>query len=604
MKKVLLALIFVAAIAGLLGTRLFAADATHGDLVVHFKAWNEDYTDLGSWAWGDTAAGKRADGTDDFGAYWNYNNIVVGTEVGFIAVYWVGDGPNWDAKLTGDVNLGAEVIVADTTTHVYVFQGASGAQYTLASPDHRNLLVVYYDPSGSYEETLGLHHWGWTAAGPAWASPDPILVTVGKSVAGFDVKAVMMYAVEDWAGLLIYAGDDATKKTGDVTLAGGGADANGEVGFAYVVSKGDAYTANDNVYYNDYEGFADAAFSFKLMSFDVDSMSGTYAVDPNTIIVKTSAQVPSPYPTATDKDAAKATIESWFTVREITGVDTYGAPLDIERVDFATSNSTLNAFVVILEDELDNTKNYEVFFNLNHPDEALAVEKEVAVTLSLTVPANTPVDAVMSAAGAFQGWTPGAVGYVATRVGTTSVYTLTFNVSVIEAYTTFEYKWTRGSWDNDEYISSNRQLVIPNNVDTITFTDVVEAWKDINPPAEQYAPPVRVAELNLKASLEVAMDTEAPVVTFISPTGIVGKVAAERIIEVTWGQPFNQNSFPRFRAADDRDGDLTPFVYVPKGANSVLNTRIEGDYTIMLRVVDKWGNVTEETFIFRVVKPA
>ncbi len=600
MKKVLLALIFVAAIAGLLGTRVLAADATHGDLVVHFKAWDENYTDLGSWAWGDTAAGKRADGIDDFGAYWNYNNIAVGTEVGFIAVYWVGEGPNWDAKLTGDVNLGAEVIIANQTTHVYVFQGAAGAQYTLASPDHRNLLVVYYDPSGSYEETLGLHHWGWTATGPAWASPDPILMTVGKSVAGFEVKAVMMSAVEDWAGLLIYAGDDATKKTGDVTLAGGGAEVNGEVGFAYVVSKGDAYTAGDNVYYNDYAGFMDAAFSFKLMTFNSDDMSGTYAVDPNTIIVKTSAQVPSPYPTATDKDAARAAIESWFTVKEVTGVDTYGPALDIERVDFASSNTTLNAFVIILSDGLDNTKEYEVFFN--NYTETLAVEKEITVTLNITFPANTPVDAVMSAAGAFNGWSPGSVDYVATRVGNTSIYTLTFTVNVTEAFTTFEYKWTRGSWDNDEYIATNRALVIPNYVDSITYTDVVEAWKDIDAPANQYAAPVRTAPANLEASLEVAMDTAAPEITFISPTGIVGKAAAQRIIEVAWGSPFNQNSFPRFRATDDRDGDLTPFVYVPKGANSVLNTRVEGDYTIMLRVVDKWGNVTEETFIFRVVK--
>jgi hypothetical protein len=35
---------------------------------------------------------------------------------------------------------------------------------------------------------------------------------------------------------------------------------------------------------------------------------------------------------------------------------------------------------------------------------------------------------------------------------------------------------------------------------------------------------------------------------------------------------------------------------------SVLNTAEEGDYVIMLQVEDKWGNVTQETFIFRVVK--
>ncbi|PKK90041.1 MAG: hypothetical protein CVV62_01235, partial [Tenericutes bacterium HGW-Tenericutes-7] len=81
------------------------------------------------------------------------------------------------------------------------------------------------------------------------------------------------------------------------------------------------------------------------------------------------------------------------------------------------------------------------------------------------------------------------------------------------------------------------------------------------------------------------------------------KVEAERIITVAWGQPFDPNLFPRFRVIDDRDGEITPFVYVPKGEFSVLDTRTEGDYVIMLRVVDRWGNITEEKFTFRVVKP-
>ncbi|MBN2300478.1 MAG: hypothetical protein JXC31_04745, partial [Acholeplasmataceae bacterium] len=137
----------------------------------------------------------------------------------------------------------------------------------------------------------------------------------------------------------------------------------------------------------------------------------------------------------------------------------------------------------------------------------------------------------------------------------------------------------------------------------ITLDDVVEAWSDIDAPENKYDAPKRVAPVNLEASLEIAMDTEAPVISFISPTNIVGKVSSLRIIEVAWGQPFNQNTFPRFRATDDRNGDLTAFVYVPKGDYSVLDTRTEGDYVIMLRVVDKWGNVTEEMFTFRVVMP-
>ncbi len=603
MKKVLLVLLLVAAF-GLFGVRAFAEGEGTGNLVIHFKAWDENYTELGSWAWGGPAAGKVYDGLDDFGAYWEYNDIPVGTEVGFIAVIWPGGaGPNWDAKLTGDVKIDPSAIIEGQTTHVYVFEGAAtndnNPAHFIAQPDKLNMLVVYFDSTGSYEEKLGVHAWGWVDIAPGWGDPYP-MSNAGKTAAGVDVKALMLSADAPGAGLLVYAGDDATKKTGDVKLDDSGAAVAGDVGIAYVVGKGDAYTAGDNVFYNDYAAFAEEAFSFKLMAFDAEAMSGTYAVDPQTIIVKTSAPVASPYPTATDKDAARAIIESWFTVVQV-GTTT---PLAIERVDFASSNTTLNQFVVILEDEMDNTKEYELFFNLNQPEEALDVAKQVAVTLNVTVPANTPAGALLSIAGNVtgNGWTPGLEAFTATQVGTSLVYTVTFDVEVKDAWTTFEYKWTRGSWDNDEFVATNRPLVIPNNVDSIVLEDEVEAWKDIDAPDTQYAAPERKATLNVKAAIILAMDTEAPEIQFISPTGIVGKTAAERIIEVAWGVPFNQNSFPRFRATDDRDGDLTSFVFVPKGDFSVLNTAEEGDYTIMLQVSDKWGNVTQETFIFRVVK--
>lgn len=487
MKKVLLGLIFMATAFGIFGVTSYAAGT--GNLVVHFKAWNEDYTDLGSWAWGDTAAGRIADGTDSFGAYFNFDNIAVGTEVGFIAVYWNPDhlGPNWDRKVTQNVIIPSDVIIAGETVHVYVFEGAETKDghpaHFVASNAHRNMLVVYYDPSGSYEETLGLHHWGWLQAGPEWASPDQLLTNAGISEAGNIVKATMMQAVEDWAGLLIYAGDDSTKKTGDVTLEASGAVVNGDVGIAYVVSKGNAYTANDNVFYNDYAGFFEAAFEFKLLPFGVDGKTGTYAIDPTTVVVRTSAQIASPYPAAVDEaeqTVAMATITGWFTIKEDLGDGTFGTPLVIEGIDFAQGNTTLNTFVVLLAagSELDNTKEYVVEFNLG------------------------------------------------------------------------------------------------------------------------------LAENNLTADINLDLDTEAPELTLISPSGIVGQDAENRIIEIAWGEPFNQNSFPRFRVNDNRDGDLTTLVFVPKGDFSVLDTRTEGDYTIMLRVVDLWGNVTEETFIFRVVKPA
>ncbi|MCR3906891.1 MAG: hypothetical protein NUK62_07720 [Tenericutes bacterium] len=607
MKKVLFALLLVASAFVFFGMQASAAGT--GNLVVHFQAWDEaDYDNLGSHAWGSTATGRLASGTDDFGVYFEFNDLDIDTEIGFIAVTWIGtDGPDWNKKLTGDVMIAADVVQEDKTTHVFVFQGAEGAQYLVADPDNHSVIVLYYDSAGAYEENLGIHHWGWTAAGPEWASPAQVFNTVGKSPSDTEIMGFAL-ASEDitGAGFLIYAGSDGTKKTGDIKNETGffQTHTDGTYDILYVVNAGDGFTSNENVY-TDPQLFADDAFSFNLMPFNNEDKSGTFAVDPTTIFVKTSSPVASPYPLAVDKDAARAEIENWFTVREITGEDTYGDPLAIERVDFATTNTTLNQFVIILENAMDNTKEYEIFFDLNYPEEALDVAKEVTVTLNVTVPANTPYGAEISVAGSLQSpdqWTPGVAAYTATQVDDTLVYTLTFTVDVIEAYTTFEYKWTRGSWPTEEFIASNRPLVIPNNVDTIEFNDVVEAWADIDAPAEKYAAPERTAMVNSKASLVLDLDTEAPVITFISPTGIVGKVPAERIIEVTWGQPFNQLLFPRYRADDDRDGDLTPFVFVPKGQSSVLDTRTEGDYTIMLRVVDKWGNVTEETFIFRVVK--
>jgi hypothetical protein len=477
------------------------------------------------------------------------------------------------------------------------------------------MLLVYFDAAEAYEETLGVHAWGdWvndavkygTDFG-VWATPAAVFSDAGKTTDGRVVKAAMLQSTTATSGLLIYAGDDATKKTGDVNLASALAEtpALGDTGMAYVLSKGNAYTAGDNVYYNDFAIFAEEAFSFGLKAYDPETQEGTYAVDPTTIIAKTSLQITNPYPSATDKDAAMDTVISWFEVREITGEDTYGDPLDIERVDFALNNDTLDSFVIILADELDSSLDYELFFNLNLPDETLEVAKDVEVTLNLTVPANTPTDAVISAAGAFNtpdAWTPGTVGYIATQVGDTMEYTLTFTVSVTDPYTTFEYKWTRGSWDDAEYIAANRPLVIPNNVDEITFDDVVLSWQDIDAPADKYAAPVREAGMNLKASIALDVDSEAPEFVFVSPASVVDVAAAQRIIEVPWGTPFNQNLFPRYRAIDNRDGDLTVFVYVPKGDNSILDTRTEGDYTIVLRVVDKWGNATEEAFTFRVTK--
>ncbi len=509
MKKVL-SVFFIVAIAIFVGFSVNAASDTTGDLVIHYHNWDNDYTDLGSHAWGDTASPKETfDGTDDFGVYFNYPNVKVGTSVGFIAVEWANGSQNWDAKHTGDVNLDDSVVIANKEVHIYVFENANN-QYLVADPDQYNMILTYFDPAGSYEDTLGVHAWnGWTGYQAfdtensewvkedivaAWGSPDPVFITVGKATDGTEVKAAMLTTdtaptADATPGLLVYAGDNANKKTGDVNAypALGDTPVLGEAATTYVISKGNEYTVGDNVYPNNPEAFALEAFTFRLLPMNLAEQSGTYAVTPNSIIVTVSANVTNPYAeaeTAEAQTAAIATVKGWFTLTEVLTVDgndnaaTYGSEVAIERVDFAKSNETIKDFVVVLSDanKLDSTKMYELAFNLG------------------------------------------------------------------------------------------------------------------------------LEEANKEATIMVDMDKEAPVLSFNYPTTFSGAEAADRVIEITLGSEWNQSWFPRYQVTDNRDGDLSSFVYVPSGDNSTLDTRTVGDYTIMLQVSDKWGNVTSVTFIFRVVE--
>lgn len=628
MKKVLLAFIVLVS-AVVFSANFVKADDATGKLVVHFQKWDNDYEGLGAHGWNGISAVGEYTRLDEFGAVFEYDVVPGEGEIGFIAVNWgePGVAETWtDAvKFTDDVMIDKTLIVAAEETHIYIFEGASvkagsDMEYLVADNDKANMILVYFDPAG-YGENLGVHSWGgWDMTEPGWGDPAKIFVPVGKNPGGQVVMgALLTFAVDKTPGLLIYEGEDANKKTGDVSAVANAADEKpgafeetptaGEVGVAYVYSKGNGYTENDNVSYNDVEAFAEEAFKFSIIPANPQEETGTYAVDPRTIRVELNQQVSSPYPKATDKDAARAIVESWFTVKEIVTPATettpavYGDALTIERVDFALTSESISSFVVILDEEtpLDNTKQYKLFFDLGLPTEALAEEKEVTVTIKVKAPENTPAEAVLSIAGdlpeAF--WDPTAEVYAATKEG--DFYVVTFKVKVKEVTTVFEYKWTRGSWDDDEFIAENRKFVVYNNQDTVTIIDEVLAWKDIDAPDEKYDAPVVNVQINLSADIDVDMDTEGPTIQFLG--SLLGKPESERIIVVDWGLPFDQNLFPAYRASDDRDNrDWTPAVIVPKGDFSVLDTRTEGDYVIMLQVTDKWGNTTQEKFTFRVTK--
>jgi glycosidase len=114
------------------------------------------------------------------------------------------------------------------------------------------------------------------------------------------------------------------------------------------------------------------------------------------------------------------------------------------------------------------------------PIAASAQSREVAVTVTVSLPANTPTSDPIFIAGDFQGWNPG--GTPMTRVDDT---TWTINLPFTEGDAP-QYKFTRGTWEAVEKDAGCGE--IPNRSFSVTFgTDgtqivenAVEKWRDID----------------------------------------------------------------------------------------------------------------------------
>jgi len=315
MKKSLLLLFFTIItlfgfVAPAVSNQTVNADAS-GKIVFHYERWDSNYDNAGLWVWG-TGTGGTADGvvptgTDAFGAYFD---LLVGTDaanIGVIPYSTSGaEGDVWyNFKDTlpneaGDdrVNLAISDAVTTAaaggaTVHVYFFSGSDSV--FAASADYANVFVVYFTTSEVYEENLGLHAWGGWYADPAlgsfgsWGTPTQIfsgnfVTPEGKLGKVGMVQALVGTEAAD-ANFIVYAGNDATKKTGDVTNAADGLE-GGDVTAIYVA--GDTFVGLDKVTL-----YADSSFAFKFIPFSNSDhvLSGTYASKPDSILVKFSAEV-------------------------------------------------------------------------------------------------------------------------------------------------------------------------------------------------------------------------------------------------------------------------------------------------------------------------
>jgi glycosidase len=109
-----------------------------------------------------------------------------------------------------------------------------------------------------------------------------------------------------------------------------------------------------------------------------------------------------------------------------------------------------------------------------------AEAREVAVTFTVMLPANTPPGDTVFIAGDFQGWDPGATPM--TRLdATTWEITLTFPEA-----TPLQYKYTRGTWLRVEKDAGcgeipNRELTVQHGEDgTLGQADEVAKWRDVD----------------------------------------------------------------------------------------------------------------------------
>ncbi len=306
MKKSLLLLFF--AVTALLGfamsTKNLTVDAAAaGQVVFHYQKWDGVYDSVGLWVWGTgtdgSSNGLEKTSVDDFGAVIEIAIGADATTAGIIPISAeIGNDNRWsnkDSKGDADLSLDVTAAAAGATMHVYFFSGSD--TIFVASEEYINVFVVYFTASEVYEENLGLHAWGgWyndanIGSWGVWGTPTPIFTGEFTTPEGKLGKVGMAQAIVDGGtpNLIIYAGNDATKKTGDVAIDVTGLVA-GDCTALYAAAE--QWQGFDNVTL-----FADSSFAFKFTPYSMieGKLDGTYALTKSIIQVKFSAEVASAY---------------------------------------------------------------------------------------------------------------------------------------------------------------------------------------------------------------------------------------------------------------------------------------------------------------------
>lgn len=281
------------------GETVKAADepTSIGKVYVHYMSWDTEEKQVGIHVW-DNGSGAQANSPyqanaekDSFG-YVMEVNVMSDTKdnIGIIVIKDKVTTDPWNYKDSGDMFVDVKPLKEGKTDRidVYYFSGGS-PEFFVADSTKANIFAVYYDPSGSYEDNLGVHAWGFDDLEAEWTKPLKLFENGFKSPAGTQGKvAHLKYTPSDSAapGFLIYAGSDANKKHaefGDIkeeTVPGFSKLNAGEVMVVFVTA-GQVFAGADKK-----ADFVSAAFNFDFQQFQINGLKGTYAKNPTTIFAK------------------------------------------------------------------------------------------------------------------------------------------------------------------------------------------------------------------------------------------------------------------------------------------------------------------------------
>ena len=339
--------------------------------------------------------------------------------LGLIPALGIDDGEggliqDWDNKLSfggGDLSVDLTPVTNGGDLYVVFTENSKSGEYVsaVASEDERLAFVAYYAPA--YEKTLGVHSWGFVEGQNAstWGTPLSVFKTIGHAGDDSDIKGALLKTESATAfagaGFLIYAGTDDSKKHaehGDMKVENGDfADYTDQVLNIEFVTGGNVYTSAGE--------FIDSAFVFKIIEMSKDSttgqLDGTYAKNPTTILVKVSSEILVPTVKVAGVEAKEADgdtpaveaveevlytteerqemLESYFTVK-----DSEGNEVAIDHVDANLLSETgTKEFVVILKNDLDNKKEYDI---------TVSASEEMTATRSINMDTEAPIITIIS----------------------------------------------------------------------------------------------------------------------------------------------------------------------------------------------------------------